>query len=248
MASEQKQGGDTIVPASASAPASVPASSPASATLADATKILRTGLKKADVQLKPFQQEVIAWIVDKKHDVLYIDRTGAGKSETYFVAAKLLRNADKRAGPVIVITPLVALIHDQVRRAKAFGLKAEGYFSADKGMSEMAQANVSPLRTHTMHDIDERARDLKDLSLSLSLSLSLWCVGAFADDEQQVGPTLHHGGNAERNCGRLAHLHEQVWHGDHLHPKAAAGRAGAEAAPSCLRRSILELRAATGHR
>ena len=115
-----------------------------SATLADATAELRKGLDDTDVVLTPNQQKVITHIVDQNQDVMYIDRTGAGKSETYFTAAKLLRKADIRAGPVIVITPLVVLIVDQVRRAKAFGLKAEGHYSETNGCSSMVQSSVSP--------------------------------------------------------------------------------------------------------
>ena len=72
------------------------------------------------------QKGVIERLVVEGRNVLYIDRTGAGKSETYFIATKLLRQ-DPRAGPVIVVTPLISLILDQVRRANAFGLKAKGY-------------------------------------------------------------------------------------------------------------------------
>ena len=53
-----------------------------------------------------------------------MDRTGAGKSETYFTAATLMRRMDNKAGPVIVITPLNALMADQVKRATDVQLKA----------------------------------------------------------------------------------------------------------------------------
>ena len=58
------------------------------------------------------------------HDVRYVDRTGAGKTETYFSAIKLLRRADSKAGPAIVITPLNALMDDQVKRAAGAKLMA----------------------------------------------------------------------------------------------------------------------------
>ena len=62
------------------------------------------------------QLEVVHLLLTGK-DVRYVDRTGAGKSETYFSAAKLMRQADRKAGPVVVISPLNALIADQVKRA-----------------------------------------------------------------------------------------------------------------------------------
>jgi len=108
----------------------------------DAQQILRAGLKNAQAELTKNQRSVISELAVNHKDVLYIDRTGAGKSETYFVATRLMRERDKRAGPVIVVTPLVALIRDQVRRAKSFGLSAEGLFSAAKGMSQYQKSAI----------------------------------------------------------------------------------------------------------
>lgn len=107
----------------------------------EATRILRSGLQCETAQLMPFQLEVVTQICESGRNVLYIDKTGAGKSETYFVIAKLLRESDAKAGPVIVVTPLVALMVDQVRRAKAFGLKAFALYSA-VAMSEMERAST----------------------------------------------------------------------------------------------------------
>lgn len=108
----------------------------------NAMYVLRAGLRSTDAVLTANQFEVINHIVRYKRDVLYIDRTGSGKSETYFIATKILRDRDKTAGPTIVITPLVSLILDQVRRAKAFGLQAYGYYGSNQGMDKLAQANV----------------------------------------------------------------------------------------------------------
>jgi hypothetical protein len=110
--------------------------------VAAATGVLRTGLKNPQAEPTEAQKVVICSLLSGR-DVLYIDRTGAGKSETYFVTTKMMRDKDKKAGPVIVVTPLIALINDQVRRATAFGFKASGFYSEDKGMSEMERSNVS---------------------------------------------------------------------------------------------------------
>lgn len=59
-------------------------------------------------QLRPGQQEVIAAIVDGK-DTLAVMPTGAGKSAIYQIAALLL------PGATIVVSPLLALQHDQVQ-------------------------------------------------------------------------------------------------------------------------------------
>lgn len=114
----------------------------------EATEILRTGLKILDAELTVNQKSVVEHLVSGGKDVLYIDQTGAGKSESYFVATKLLRQRDG-AGPVIVVMPLVALIEDQVRRAKEFGLAARGYTSKLRkaGKSEVICDSCCPFWT-----------------------------------------------------------------------------------------------------
>ena len=107
-----------------------------------ATEILQLGLKDSGAQLTQLQLQVVKHIFEDQRNVLYIDKTGAGKSETYFVLTKLLRNKDAFAGPVIVVTPMVALIHDQVRRATAFGLNAYAYYSAKGGMTGMQRSII----------------------------------------------------------------------------------------------------------
>jgi len=81
----------------------------------DATELLRSGLSNVDAILHPKQQEVLHSLLDEGRNTLYIDKTGGGKSATYFLATKLLRTNNKRAGPTIVISPLLALVNDQVR-------------------------------------------------------------------------------------------------------------------------------------
>lgn len=115
-------------------------------------EILREGLGRNDVELSPNQRSVVESIV-KGNSVLYIDRTGAGKSETYFVAAKYLRRNDASAGPIIVISPLVALLLEQVRRAKAFGLSAEEFYGKASGCSRSQRDNVESLLAKNKLDI-----------------------------------------------------------------------------------------------
>ena len=131
----------------------------------EAQAILREGLKKGQAVLTENQRTVFSELAVEGNNVLYIDRTGAGKSETYFIAARFMRKRDPRAGPVIVVTPLVALIHDQVRRAKAFGLNAEGFFSAAKGMSNMQRDVVlTKIKKNTLDLLFLTAEMLNEIS------------------------------------------------------------------------------------
>ena len=56
--------------------------------------------------------------------------TGAGKSLCYQVPALA------REGTALVISPLIALMHDQIRAADAFGIKAASLTSADANRGE----------------------------------------------------------------------------------------------------------------
>ncbi len=52
-----------------------------------------------------------------------MQRTGWGKSVVYFIATHLLRRAG--AGPTLLVSPLLALMRDQLRAAARLGLRAE---------------------------------------------------------------------------------------------------------------------------
>src|SRR3954467_12728824 len=58
-------------------------------------------------------------------DTLAVMPTGAGKSLCYQVPALA------REGTALVISPLIALMHDQIRAAEGFGIKAASLTSAD---------------------------------------------------------------------------------------------------------------------
>ena len=54
--------------------------------------------------------------------VLVVQRTGWGKSLVYLLATRLLRDAG--AGPTLLISPLLALMRDQIRMAETIGVRA----------------------------------------------------------------------------------------------------------------------------
>lgn len=91
--------------------------------------LLRTGLKNPECFVYDNQAKAIVEVVSNRHNVLYIDGTGNGKSESYFIACKLMRQGNSNYGPVIVVEPFNALIDDQLTRAIEFGLSAGAYNS-----------------------------------------------------------------------------------------------------------------------
>ncbi|MGE5827521.1 MAG: DEAD/DEAH box helicase, partial [Micromonosporaceae bacterium] len=61
--------------------------------------------------------------------VLLVQRTGFGKSAVYFVATALLRRAG--AGPTVIVSPLLALMRNQVDAAAGAGIHAATINSAN---------------------------------------------------------------------------------------------------------------------
>ena len=51
-----------------------------------------------------------------------VQRTGFGKSAIYFIATRLRRDAG--AGPTLVVSPLLALMRDQVAAATRLGVRS----------------------------------------------------------------------------------------------------------------------------
>ena len=68
------------------------------------------------------QWEAIDHIVNQRGKVLCVQRTGWGKSMVYFVSAKLMRA--QGAGVTLIISPLLALMRNQIEAAQRLGLRA----------------------------------------------------------------------------------------------------------------------------
>ena len=88
----------------------------------DALEILRTLVGRADAQFHDGQFEAIETLVDDRSRALVVQRTGWGKSAVYFVATLLLRRQGK--GPTILVSPLLALMRDQIAAAARAGVRA----------------------------------------------------------------------------------------------------------------------------
>ena len=62
-------------------------------------------------------------MVEGDGSLLVVQKTGWGKSNVYFIAAKLLR--DQGAGPALLISPLLSLMRNQIDAARRMGVRAE---------------------------------------------------------------------------------------------------------------------------
>ena len=88
----------------------------------EALAVLRRLVGREDAQFHDGQLEAIASLVRDRQRALVVQRTGWGKSAVYFVATALLRAAG--AGPTVIVSPLLALMRDQVAAAARAGVRA----------------------------------------------------------------------------------------------------------------------------
>jgi ATP-dependent DNA helicase RecQ len=72
---------------------------------------------------RPGQLEAIVAVAAERRRVLLVQRTGWGKSAVYFIATRLLR--DDGAGPTLLVSPLLALMRNQIEAAARLGIRAE---------------------------------------------------------------------------------------------------------------------------
>ncbi|CAH0249570.1 ATP-dependent DNA helicase RecQ [Microbacterium oxydans] len=87
-----------------------------------ALSALRELVGRPDVDFHDGQYEAIEALVAGRRRALVVQRTGWGKSAVYFVATLLLRR--QGAGPTVLVSPLLALMRDQIAAAERAGVRA----------------------------------------------------------------------------------------------------------------------------
>lgn len=98
------------------------------ATRDDAAKLLTQLTGHEDATFHDGQLEAISALVDDRRRALVVQRTGWGKSAVYFIATALMRA--RGAGPTLLVSPLLALMRDQVAAAERAGVRAAAINSA----------------------------------------------------------------------------------------------------------------------
>ncbi|WP_217183119.1 RecQ family ATP-dependent DNA helicase [Streptomyces sp. AC495_CC817] len=83
---------------------------------------LRELVGRDDADFHAGQFEAIEALVEGRRRALVVQRTGWGKSAVYFVATLLLRR--QGAGPTVLVSPLLALMRDQIAAAERAGVRA----------------------------------------------------------------------------------------------------------------------------
>jgi len=87
-----------------------------------ALDLLRLGSGLPNASFREGQEEAIRHIVEGRGRLLVVQKTGWGKSFVYFIATKLLRETG--SGPALLISPLLALMRNQIAAAERMGVRA----------------------------------------------------------------------------------------------------------------------------
>ena len=88
-----------------------------------AQQLLKTALANPAAEFRDGQWEAIDALVNHRQKLLVVQRTGWGKSSVYFISTKIFR--DRGMGPTIIVSPLLALMRNQIESAKRLGIIAE---------------------------------------------------------------------------------------------------------------------------
>ncbi|MFI9247821.1 RecQ family ATP-dependent DNA helicase [Streptomyces sp. NPDC053086] len=108
---------------------------------ADAVLARLVGDATGAARLREDQWRAIEALVADRRRALVVQRTGWGKSAVYFVATSLLRAAG--SGPTVIVSPLLALMRNQVEAAGRAGIHARTINSANTEEWESVQTEIA---------------------------------------------------------------------------------------------------------
>ncbi|MEU5335393.1 RecQ family ATP-dependent DNA helicase [Streptomyces asoensis] len=108
---------------------------------ADAVLARLVGDATGKARLREDQWRAIEALVADRRRALVVQRTGWGKSAVYFVATSLLRA--RGAGPTVIVSPLLALMRNQVEAAARAGIHARTINSSNTEEWDTVQAEIA---------------------------------------------------------------------------------------------------------
>ncbi|MBT2387753.1 RecQ family ATP-dependent DNA helicase [Streptomyces sp. ISL-11] len=110
-------------------------------TSADTVLARLVGDSTGTARLREDQWRAIEALVAHGRRALVVQRTGWGKSAVYFVATALLR--ERGSGPTVIVSPLLALMRNQVDAAARAGIRARTINSANTEEWDTVQAEIA---------------------------------------------------------------------------------------------------------
>ncbi|MEU6095908.1 RecQ family ATP-dependent DNA helicase [Streptomyces sp. NPDC047079] len=108
---------------------------------ADSVLTRLVGAPTGGARLREDQWRAIEALVAGGRRALVVQRTGWGKSAVYFVATALLR--ERGAGPTVIVSPLLALMRNQVEAAARAGIHARTINSSNTEEWDTVQTEVA---------------------------------------------------------------------------------------------------------
>lgn len=96
----------------------------------EALELLRKALGDPAAHFREGQWDAIDRIVNRAQKLLVVQRTGWGKSSVYFISTRALR--DRGKGPTLIVSPLLALMRNQIAAAAGLGIRAATINSANR--------------------------------------------------------------------------------------------------------------------
>ncbi|HEV2071652.1 MAG TPA: DEAD/DEAH box helicase, partial [Acidimicrobiales bacterium] len=134
----------------------------------EAEDLLRVLTGRPDATFRHGQWEAIETLVANRRRALVVQRTGWGKSAVYFIATRLLR--DRGAGATLLVSPLLALMRNQIEAATRLGVQAATINSTNRddwheieqriGRGEVDVVLISPERLNNRRFRDTMLADL----------------------------------------------------------------------------------------
>ncbi|MFF3761064.1 RecQ family ATP-dependent DNA helicase [Streptomyces sp. NPDC002185] len=110
-------------------------------TAADAVLARLVSDPTGRARLREDQWRAIEALVADRRRALVVQRTGWGKSAVYFVATSLLR--ERGSGPTVIVSPLLALMRNQVEAAARAGIRARTINSSNTEEWDTVQEEVA---------------------------------------------------------------------------------------------------------
>ncbi|MHC5261820.1 RecQ family ATP-dependent DNA helicase [Streptomyces sp. UC4497] len=110
-------------------------------TAADTVLARLVGDPSGKARLREDQWRAIEALVADHRRALVVQRTGWGKSAVYFVATALIRH--RGGGPTVIVSPLLALMRNQVEAAERAGIRARTINSSNTEEWDTVRADVA---------------------------------------------------------------------------------------------------------
>lgn len=106
-----------------------------------ALDLLRRGTGNNHAAFREGQEDAIRHVVEGRGRLLVVQKTGWGKSFVYFIATRLLR--EEGSGPVLLVSPLLSLMRNQIEAAERMGVRAATINSDNQDDWDWIEASVA---------------------------------------------------------------------------------------------------------